>query len=158
MRRLPPVGVLALLTLGWVFAGLRGLLLIGSLAAVLQLLALRFALADLSAARWRGRRPNASPDALARSFAQVCDELGSAGHTSREFDRGLRRRLTRIFSAQLLERRGARIDWSPQQARELVDDEVWQLLDPDRPLVLDRARKGVGVTQLRRVVDQLESL
>jgi hypothetical protein len=158
MSRLTPAGVLGILAAAWLLGGLRDFLFVGIAVAVAELAWLRFGLVDLRRRPWRKPRTAPSPDALQHSFDALRDELVTAAHSSREFDRKLRTRLSRVLALQLQERRGVSLDRSPERARALVSSQVWDLLDPSRPNVVDREQPGVSLARVRRVVDELEAL
>jgi hypothetical protein len=54
--------------------------------------------------------------------------------------------------------RGVDFERHPEAARELLGDDVWELLRPDRPEPRDRSAPGVPFAQLRTAVDTLERL
>lgn len=158
MRRFPHWLVLALVVAAGVLRGPQGLLYAGIAAAVVELGVLRFGMVDLDRVRWRRSRPAVAPDALARSFSQLRDELVAGTHSRREFDRGLRVRLMRILTVALREHRNVALDREPERAQAIVAAEVWDLLAPGRPPVLDRDRPGVDLARVAQTVDGLERL
>jgi hypothetical protein len=66
--------------------------------------------------------------------------------------------LREIAAHRLLRRYGIALDADPLRARELVGNETWDLVRPDRPPPADRLAAGPSLSQLRAVVDELEGL
>jgi hypothetical protein len=54
--------------------------------------------------------------------------------------------------------RGVDFERRPETARELLGDETWELLRPDRPEPADRGGPGLPLRKLRDVVDTLERI
>jgi hypothetical protein len=54
--------------------------------------------------------------------------------------------------------RGVDFERRPEAARELLGDDVWELLRPDRPEPRDRSAAGVPFARLRATVETLERL
>jgi hypothetical protein len=64
-----------------------------------------------------------------------------------------------IAAARLSQRHGADLDREPERARDILGDgAVWQLVRPDRPEPEERLARGIRVSDLERVVDELEAL
>jgi hypothetical protein len=78
--------------------------------------------------------------------------------SSNSFDLHFRLRpLLREVAAERLHSRGVPLDREPERARELLGDEVWELVRADRELS-QRSGPGIGLTDLDRVVSALERL
>jgi hypothetical protein len=54
--------------------------------------------------------------------------------------------------------RGVDFERRPEAARELLGDDAWELLRPDRPEPADRSAPGIPLARLRATVDVLERL
>lgn len=68
------------------------------------------------------------------------------------------RPLLRELAAPLLRRHGVRLDAEPARARELLGEEVWEVVRPDRLLPQDRRAPGLSLDELERLVRRLEQL
>jgi len=66
--------------------------------------------------------------------------------------------LRSIATARIGSRRGIELERRPDAARDLLGDDVWELLRPDRPESADRHAPGVPREQVISVIDRLESL
>jgi hypothetical protein len=78
--------------------------------------------------------------------------------SSNSFDLHFRLRpLLRQVAAERLHSRGVPLDRETERARELLGDEVWELVRADRELG-QRSGPGIGLTELDRVVSALEEL
>jgi hypothetical protein len=78
---------------------------------------------------------------------------------SRDFDLHYRLRpVVREIAVSRLERRGLRLDSGSAAVRELLGDDLWQLVRPDRERPPDRQAPGPGLAELRRSVEILERL
>jgi hypothetical protein len=77
----------------------------------------------------------------------------------REFDLHYRvRPVVREIVSALLEQRGARLDPGSDAVRELLGEELWELVSPERKPPPDRLAPGPGLAALRRTVERLERL
>lgn len=81
--------------------------------------------------------------------------FGPAG--AGELHTRIRPLLREIAARRLDDRRGLDLDHSPE-ARQVLGDEAWELLRPDRPPPADRFGPGMGEAALTRIVDRLEGL
>jgi hypothetical protein len=83
-------------------------------------------------------------------------ELGvaSAGHAQRR----LLPLLRAAAAARLGSRRGLELERSPDAARALLGEDVWELLRPDRPEPTDRHAPGPPRERIAAVIDRLETL
>src|SRR6266542_7085503 len=80
--------------------------------------------------------------------------------TAREFDLHLRiRPLLRDVAEQRLWRiHGIDFEREPDRAREVLGEEAWELVKPDRPAPNARFRQGLDLPGLTRVVDTIEEV
>jgi hypothetical protein len=102
----------------------------------------------------RTRRPVERPALLVRLEREVSMASSSA------FDVHARLRPTLVeLAAELLPaRRGVDLAREPERARELLGDETWELVRPDRPVPEDRSAPGIDLERLERVVASLEAI
>ena len=78
---------------------------------------------------------------------------------SREYDLHYRLRpVVRDIAAGRLERRGLSLDSGSPAVRELLGDDLWMLVRPDRKPPRDRQAPGPGQAALRQTVETLERL
>lgn len=78
---------------------------------------------------------------------------------ARDFDLHYRLRpLVREIAVARLERRGLRLDSGSAAVHELLGEDLWALVRPDRPAPSDRLAVGPGLASLRQAVETLESL
>jgi hypothetical protein len=61
-------------------------------------------------------------------------------------------------AARLTTRHGIELERRPDAARELLGDDVWELLRPDRPEPADRFDPGVPRDQVTAAIERVESL
>jgi hypothetical protein len=81
--------------------------------------------------------------------------LGAA----REYDLHYRLRpVVREIALGRLERRGLSLDSGSAAVRELLGDDLWKLVRPDRDPPHDRQASGPGLAELRQTVESLERL
>lgn len=134
-------------------------LLVAGVALWLVLSALRRAYPPAaSLSRAAGRR-RAAPDRqmppTLHRLEQAC-VLGAA--RSFDFHYRLRPRLREIAAVRLLARRGIVLDAGPEAARRALGDGPWELLRADRRPPEDRLAPGIASSELRSLVESLESL
>jgi hypothetical protein len=99
------------------------------------------------------RRGRARPAALARVEREVTLATGTA------FDVHFRLRpLVAPLATGLLLRRGVDPERRPEAARDLLGGDLWELVRPDRPAPDDRTAPGIRLSDVARVVDDLERL
>lgn len=157
MRRLSNLHLLVLV-LAWVVAVLWGTG--GLLAATAALLAAHVVLwrADLVQLRtWRVRRlRRGAPTRPVPSYSAIGHDLQMGAHSGREFDFGMRRRLERMAGTRLIEGHGIDLHRDPAAAREVLGDQTWELLDPQRPMSGRRVGGGVPIATLTDIVERLE--
>jgi hypothetical protein len=101
----------------------------------------------------RDERP-ARPPELIRTERELTLGVASAGHAHRR----LLPLLREAAAARLSSRHGVELERRPQRARELLGDEAWQLLRPDRPEPADRNAPGLPLALVAALVDRVESL
>ena len=78
---------------------------------------------------------------------------------TREYDLHYRLRpVVREIAAGRLERRGLSLDSGSAAVRELLGDDLWKLVRPDRKPPQDRQAFGPGLAELRQTVETLERL
>jgi hypothetical protein len=102
------------------------------------------------------RRPveDAPPPQLAYTERELALGEGSAGYTHTR----LLPLLRECAAAQLARRRGVDFAREPARARELLGDDVWDLIRPDRPPPEDRHASGLARAGVEYVVERLEAL
>ena len=158
-----PVQVLAVSAAGAVAVataifGWAGLLAAGSLVAVGGAAA---ALARVPAAPASRRPPRPGPpveNAPFPSYRQVAEAMSWAEVSPRHFDLGTRPLLVRLLAARLSDHHGVDLTADPDAARQLVGDDVWEWLDPDRAVDRRGQPPGIDLDTLERIVDRLEHL
>lgn len=78
---------------------------------------------------------------------------------AREFDLHYRLRpVVREIALARLERRGLRLDSGSAAVRDLLGDDLWKLVSPDREPPRNRQALGPGLADLRQTVESLERL
>jgi hypothetical protein len=128
-------------------------------ALVLLLLVGRSPAAPETAPRFeralRGRKPPVSqPVELLRMERELVLGAADADHAQRR----LLPLLRSAAAARLAARHGLELERRPEAARELLGDDVWELLRPDRPEPEDRHGPGVPREQIVAVIERVESL
>lgn len=138
------------------FGGAAALVAYDSLVVVVAAL-----LAGLLVSRL-GRRPAVPPasrSAHRGTEVPVLDDweaaVAGASRSMAEAHGRLRPRL-RLLAVDALARRGVDLDTEPVRARQLLGDEAWEWLRPDRPPPRDRQAAGPPVAHWSRVVDAIE--
>jgi hypothetical protein len=94
------------------------------------------------------------PVELLRMERQLELGIASALHA----DRRLLPLLRTAAAARLGARHGVELERRPEAAREVLGEDVWELLRPDRPKPEDRHGPGVPRARIERVIERLESL
>lgn len=104
----------------------------------------------------RGRPP--APLSPPVEFVRVERELelgiASADHAHRR----LLPLLRGAAVARLRSRHGIELERRPDAARELLGDDVWDLLRPDRPAPADRHAPGIPRRRIAATIERLQSL
>lgn len=135
-----------------------------TLLVVLLALALAVALDRLR--RAVPTRPSGFDDAFAParatrarpvSLARVEREVTLATGTAFDVHYRLRPAVQSVASGLLL-RRGIDLERSPDRARPLLGEDVWELVRPDRPAPDDRTAHGLEPAAIERAIDSLERL
>jgi hypothetical protein len=67
-------------------------------------------------------------------------------------------RLRAIAAGLLTSRRNVSLEEAPETAREVLGENAWELVRPDRPAPEDRLAKGIPPRELAHVVDALEGV
>jgi hypothetical protein len=91
---------------------------------------------------------------LARIEREVVLSTGS------EFDQQLRVKplLRDVAAHRLWIRRGVDMDENPERAREVLGDEVWELVKPGPPEPNRRYSSGLDIAGLKEIVDRIEAV
>jgi hypothetical protein len=103
------------------------------------------------------RRPAATapqPVELLRMERDLELGIAGAGHAHHRLLPILRE----AASARLASRHGIELDRRPDAARELLGEDVWELLRPDRPEPADRFDPGVPRERVAAAIGRVESL
>jgi len=106
------------------------------------------------AALRRKSAPPPTPVELAR--VQRLLELGAASA-----DYGHRRLIPLLraaAAARLASQHGIDLRRRPERARELLGEETWDLLRPDRPEPVDRHARGIPLSRIEATIERVESL
>ena len=110
---------------------------------------------------WLWRRLDSPAPVQAADFptyAKISSDLGWAPVSQWHYDHGIRPLLVRLMTSALAEHHRIDAAKDPAQARQLVGDEIWPLVDPLRPPSLDSKAPGADLRTLTRIVDRLEQL
>jgi len=122
----------------------------------LALGAMRRAFPPVGSLRGGRPRPTRRPPAP-RGLAELENVVALGLDDALDLHVRLRPRLRALAASLLESRRGVALDDQPETARELLGDETWELVRPDRPPPDGRAR-GPSPEALDRVVGSLERL
>ena len=134
----------------------------GSTVALASALALATALAAAAALQLRPARsqqppPPARGHKLPLRLRQIADDLREGEQSEFGVDRSLRPLLVPIVAARL-GRHGVDMGLAPRRAQELLGDELWDIVRPDRPSAVYRAGRGIAGDDLRTAIERLEQL
>ena len=103
----------------------------------------------------RGRPPRSTvPVELLRMGREIEVGVASAAHAHRR----LLPLLRAAASARLASGHGVELARSPERARALLGDDVWEWLRPDRPAPADRNAPGIPRAVVVAAVEKIESL
>jgi len=103
----------------------------------------------------RGRPPKAAqPVELLRVERELELGIAGAGHAHHR----LLPLLRAAAAARLASRHGIELDRRPDAARQLLGEEAWELLRPDRPDPADRFAPGVPRARVAALIEKVESL
>jgi hypothetical protein len=108
---------------------------------------------DSAVAARRAPRPS-RPATLERVEREVVLSSGSA------FDLHvrLRARLRAIADHRLAAHRGLELDAGTAETRDLLGEDFWELVRPDRPMPTDRLAPGLPVRRQRDLLDRVERI
>jgi hypothetical protein len=109
---------------------------------------------SFAAALARRAHPPARPPSLAKLEREV--SMGAENAFDTHFR--LRPLFTDLTRNLLLSRQGIDLDRQPERARELVGDELWELVRPDAQPPSERGAPGLPIATIERAVDDLERL
>jgi hypothetical protein len=130
-----------------------------ALAAALTLAA-AFAAAtalQLRPAQRRPPPPRAPDDEMPLRLRQIVDVLREAEQSEFAVDRSLRPLLVPIVATRL-GRRGIDMALAPGPAQELLGEQLWEIVRPDRPSAAYRVGRGLAGDDLRTAIERLEQL
>lgn len=159
------VGLAAVLTGGYGLAGPSGLAITATALTVLALLAARGVLAQdgpppplrPDRLKQRGRRPTAVRAEDFTTYRRISSNVSWSEVSRRDYDHLVRPLLTRLLYALSADRDIAgRL--TPEQAREIVGEELWPLIDISVPPADDSRAPGVDLTTVGRIVTRLEQM
>jgi hypothetical protein len=137
-------------------ARVYALVLCGALLLVL-LAALRRAFPRETPLRRRTPRDETGR-AIPAMLGRLEQEAALAVASSFDVHFRLRPRLRALADDLLVARRGISLQASPERARQLLGEDAWDLVRPDRPPPEDRLARGLPIEDLRRIVESLERL
>jgi hypothetical protein len=131
-------------------------LIAAAYALLIAVAALRRELPPARPLRPRTPRPRRQqpPETLDRLEQEVILGISSAF----DLHYHLSPRLRGLARERLANRRGISLDDAPEAARNVLGDEPWALVDPQRPSPADRLARGMPPAELARVVDALERI
>lgn len=115
-------------------------------------------LAHVPSARRARERPHVRPPRSLPGDLRTITELVAGGRsTAAEVHRRVRPLLRDIAAAKLA-RRGIGLDRDPRHARELLGEELFELVRADRPAPLTRDAPGMTLAELSALTDRLEAM
>jgi hypothetical protein len=103
--------------------------------------------------RWRRQRPVER----VRGLEELEHAVEFSQTTAFDFHYRLRPHLVRI-AAHRLAARGVRLESQPHRARQLLGEDAWNLVRPDRMPPERRNDRGLELARLQRVVERLDAL
>jgi hypothetical protein len=103
------------------------------------------------------RRSEPAPERLGQ-LAKIERETTLAHVSAFDLHFRLRPELREVAAGLLASRRGVDLDGEPEQSRELLGDETWEVVRADREPPRERAAPGLDTAALTRVIDALESI
>jgi hypothetical protein len=77
--------------------------------------------------------------------------------TAFDFHFRLRPHLVRVATHRLA-LQGIQLEAQPERAREVLGDEAWDLVRPERPAPVHRNAHGIDLVTLRRVLERLDAI
>ena len=144
--------------LGWLVAGSLGAFWVPALAAAAAVLLLRLELPAPRRRRRRFRPPRRFDNRDFPVYRRIEESLMWSRVSARHFDHAALPLLSRIAATQLAERRGIDLVGDPVAARTVLGDDVWDLVDPHRPISTDTSAPGVPRASVARLTQRLEDL
>jgi hypothetical protein len=167
MRKQAPVGGVVVATIGFLVAiGLRPIstgeivaAYVLALTALALLMLMRIARtgdewertrSELELALTPRKRSRVRPAELVRTERDLMLSMTNAG----ELHTRLLPKLRAVAAARLAEGH----DLDLRHAREMLDEETWELLRPDRPAPDDRGAPGLPMARIAALLDTVESL
>jgi hypothetical protein len=103
----------------------------------------------------RSRKPQAAqPEELLRMDRELVLGSADADHAQRR----LLPLLRSVAAARIAARYGFELERRPEAARDLLGEDVWELLRPDRPEAEDRHGPGVPPRSVLGVIERIEAL
>ncbi|MGE5293172.1 MAG: hypothetical protein ACM3ML_39510 [Micromonosporaceae bacterium] len=149
------------LGVGYTLAGALGVVIVVTGLAMLVLLRVREmagpGVPDSAGARHGGRQANVEA-ADFPAYRKIAADVGWANVSRRHYDYVVRPLLIRVFTAVLAERHRIDVTAQPEQARRLIGEGLWPLVDPGARRSDDSHAPGVSLAAISRVVDRLEEL
>jgi hypothetical protein len=109
---------------------------------------------ELEQALARRRVESTRPPELVRVEREIMLGTASAAHLHRRLAPLLRE----CASLRLAARHGVLLERDPDAARELLGDDAWELLRPDRPAPADPVAPGASLRRVRDAVEAVERL
>ena len=88
---------------------------------------------------------------------QIVDVLRESEQSEFGVDQSLRPLLVPIVDARL-GRRGIDMARAPRRAQELLGDQLWELVRPDRPPAANHVGRGLAGEDMREAIERLEQL
>ena len=150
------LGAAIMLGAGYAVGGQAGLLAVVALAAAAALLTARLRIPPPPRPLPPRQEQQEGPRFAA--YRRIESALGQAQTSRRHFDYGTRPMLQRLLAALLADRRRLDLTRDARAAREAVGDDLWPLIDPERPASSDSRPPGVSEQTIARIVDRLEDL
>ena len=127
-------------------------------ALAMLVVALGVWLARVPSARRPRERPPARPRrTLPGDLGAVTDLVTGHRSTAADVHRHVRP-LLREISAARLARRGIGLDRDPEPARDLLGEDLWELVRADRPAPVTRDAPGMTLAELTAFTDRLEAM
>jgi hypothetical protein len=127
-------------------------------ALAMLVVALAVWLARVPSARRTRERPPARPRRTLPGDLGAITELVAGGRSSAAEVHRRVRPLLRDIAAARLARRGIGLDRDPLPARELLGEELWELVRADRPAPVTRDAPGMTLAELSALTDRLEAM
>jgi hypothetical protein len=105
---------------------------------------------------WRWRRAPAQLERV-RGLEELEHAVEFSQTTAFDFHYRLRPHLVRV-AAHRLSGQGVELESQPERARQILGEEAWELVRPDRPPPERRNDRGLELARLRRLVERLDAL